>query len=124
MAQSSNPTEAQIDVIARVMHEAVRAFQAGIGQSAAPPWNKAPKWMQKASRDGVLFRLLNPEAGPSAQHDQWMQSKLEDGWRYGKEKDGVKKTHPLLVPYEELSQEERQKDALVAAIIDSLICEL
>lgn len=124
MTQSSNLSDAQIDVIARVMHEAIRAFQTGIGQTAAPPWGNAPKWMQKASRDGVQFRLKNPNAGPSAQHDQWMQSKIDDGWKYGKEKDGIKKTHPLLVDYEQLPLEERQKDALVAAIIDSLTCKL
>lgn len=106
--------------IARVMHEAVRAFQAAIGQPAAPPWQKAPKWMKVASKDGVVFRIENPDAPPSAQHDQWMRDKLRDGWTFGPEKDPARKTHPLLVPYEDLSFEERQKDALVAAVVKSL----
>ena len=120
MASSSELNDDRILQIARVMHEAVRAFQTAIGQPAAPPWHKAPKWMKTASRDGVIFRIEHPDAPPSAQHDQWMQDKLRDGWTFGAEKDPVRKTHPLLVPYEDLSFEERQKDALVAAVVKSL----
>jgi hypothetical protein len=32
----------------------------------------------------------------------------------------VKKTHPMLVPYSQLPETERRKDALVAAVIRSL----
>lgn len=112
--------EAQTMRIARVVHEAVRAFQAANDQPAAPPWSRAPKWMKTASAEAIAFRLANPGAGPSAQHDQWMSEKLAAGWKRGKVKDGVKKTHPLMVPYTALPLVERQKDALVAAIIDSL----
>ena len=110
--------------IARVMHEAVRAFQASLGQDAVPHWNSAPKWMHKASREAVTFKIENPDAPASAQHDQWMELKLKDGWTFGHEKDARKKTHPLLVPYNELPYEERQKDALVGAIISSLTTPL
>ncbi|MFC7290369.1 RyR domain-containing protein [Hirschia litorea] len=121
----ANPiSEDQIQIIARVMHEAIRAFQAAHGELPAPHWNQAPKWMKKASVEGVLFKINNPNASVSAQHDQWMETKLKDGWVFGHEKDGKKKTHPLLVPYEKLPFPERQKDALVAAIITSLTQEL
>ncbi len=121
---SSNLSESEIMRIARVMHEAVRAFQASLGQPAVAHWNKAPKWMHTASRDAVMFRVNNPDAPASAQHDQWMDSKVKDGWKFGPEKDARKKTHPLLVPYNDLPYEERQKDALVGAIITSLTTPL
>jgi hypothetical protein len=115
---SSN--DAAIWKIAQVMHEAVRAWQKANGQPAAPPWSRAPQWMREASREAVLWRLNNPKAPASAQHDQWLAKKKADGWKYGRVKSGVKKTHPMIVPYGELPEAERRKDAMVGALIDSL----
>lgn len=121
MSRKPPPLDADATLrIARVVHEAVRAFQAAHDQAPAPTWSRAPKWMKAATAEAIAFRLANPGAGPSAQHDQWMAEKIAAGWKRGKEKDGVKKTHPLIVPYSDLPLVERQKDALVAAVIDSL----
>lgn len=43
-------------------------------------------------------------------HDLWCKSKINQGWVYGKEKDFNKKTHPDLVPFEDLSKDEKNKD--------------
>lgn len=106
--------------IAQVMHEAMRAWQKANGQAPAPAWSRAPKWMKASSIDAVRWRLSNPSAGASAQHDRWSEQKKADGWKFGKTKDGVKKTHPMLVPYGKLPEVERRKDALVNAVIDAL----
>lgn len=110
-----------VEKIARVMHETVRAWQAANGQQPAPPWGRAPQWMKDASITSILWRIENPDAPTSAQHDQWADEKRADGWKQGKVKSAVKKTHPLLVPYAQLSEVERRKDALVNAVVDSLI---
>jgi hypothetical protein len=114
-------TDASVMKIAQVMHEAVRAWQKANGQQAAPPWSRAPKWMKEASREAVLWRMENPRAASSAQHDQWLAQKRAEGWKHGRTKSGARKTHPLLVPYAELPEIERRKDAMVGALIDSLI---
>jgi voltage-gated potassium channel Kch len=45
------------------------------------------------------------------EHDRWEADLRKDGWTYaGGPKDPVAKTHPLLVPWDELSEEEREKD--------------
>ena len=46
------------------------------------------------------------------EHDRWMAQKRKDGWIYGPkriETDEIK-THPLMLPFEKLPQEEVQKD--------------
>lgn len=43
-------------------------------------------------------------------HDTWAHGRLNDGWTWGPERDDAKRTHPCLVPYEELSEEERAYD--------------
>ncbi len=106
--------------VAQVMHEAVRAWQKANGQPASPPWSKAPAWMRTSSREAVIWRLSNPKASPSVHHEQWIAEKKSAGWKYGKAKNGVKKTHPLMIDYRHLPEVEQRKDALVAAVIDSL----
>jgi hypothetical protein len=76
--------------------------------------------MKRATIEGVAWRLAHPRASDAAQHDQWIAEKIAAGGKYGRVKDGVKKTHPLLIPFEDLPLVERQKDALVAAVILSL----
>ena len=107
--------------IARVMHEAVRAWQKENGQEPSPPWSRAPQWMKTASYDAVVWRIRNPKAKSSAQHDQWLAQKKTAGWKFGKKKDAAKKTHPMMVPYAKLPEFERRKDALVGAVVDSLV---
>ena len=43
-------------------------------------------------------------------HEVWAKSRIEEGWTYGEVKDSVKKTTPCLVPYEELSEQEKDYD--------------
>lgn len=43
-------------------------------------------------------------------HEVWSQKRMNEGWAYGPERDDVKKTHPCLVPYEELPESEREYD--------------
>ncbi|WP_306253265.1 RyR domain-containing protein [Parvularcula sp. IMCC14364] len=112
--------EDQLVVISRVVHEAIRAFCMAHGDNSQPPYDKIEDWMREATLQGIRFRLENPSAPNSAQHDQWMQQKMEDGWVHGAVKDGEKKTHPMLIAYEELPYVEKQKDALFAAIVEAL----
>lgn len=43
-------------------------------------------------------------------HNAWAKSRLEQGWTYGKERNDQLKTHPGLVLYEDLSEEEKDYD--------------
>ena len=43
-------------------------------------------------------------------HEVWAQSRLAQGWTLGAERSDTLKTHPCLVPYEELPEVEKQYD--------------
>ena len=43
-------------------------------------------------------------------HDVWARTRMEQGWTYGPERDDAAKKHPCLVPYEELSDDEKEYD--------------
>lgn len=117
---TAKPDDAAISRIAQVIHEAMRAWQAANGQAPAPPWGRAPKWMKESTAKSVVWRLANPHADASAQHDQWLLQKKADGWKHGRAKDAKKKTHPMIVPYDALPEFERRKDALLNSVVDAL----
>ena len=45
-----------------------------------------------------------------AEHERWMRSKLDAGWTYGPQTNNEKKQNQCLVPWKELSEEEKVKD--------------
>lgn len=107
--------------IARVAHEVNRAYCASIGDHTQKAWNDAPGWQQESAIDGVRYHRKNPDAPLSDSHENWMKTKRKEGWKYGPEKDEVKKEHPCFVPYNELPQEQRSKDFIFAAVVRALL---
>lgn len=57
---------------------------------------------------GDLHELI--EALAENVHEQWAVGRLNDGWRYGSERNDIKKLHPCLVPYDELPESEKEYD--------------
>ena len=43
-------------------------------------------------------------------HDVWAQNRLDEGWVYGEQRNDTLKTHPCLIPYEELPEVEKEYD--------------
>lgn len=107
--------------IAKVCHEANRALTSIIKDvPVQPPWEEEDHGIRNSCINGVGFCLDNPDAPPSASHENWLKQKLADGWVHGPEKSIEKKTHPAMVPYEQLSEAVRRKDALFKAIVAAL----
>lgn len=55
---------------------------------------------------------------PEELHGSWMQAYFAMGWVCGPEYNREKKIHPDLVPYAELEQLERDKDAIFVALCE------
>lgn len=114
-------TEKQIENIARTCHEANRAFCLANGDDSQKPWDEAPEWQRDSAKSGVRFHLANPEALPSATHENWMAEKVRDGWKYGPVKDPEKKEHPCIVPFTELPEFQQRKDVLFRNVVHSFV---
>lgn len=112
----------KIEAIARVCHELNRAYCIALGDYSQDSWEVAPDWQRKSAINGVTFHLENPNAGPSASHDSWLEEKRADGWKYGPKKDPVARTHPCFVPFEELPIEQQLKDKLFSQTVEALRC--
>jgi len=106
--------------IARVCHEANRAVQIETGDPAVSPhWEDAPEWQRDSAIAGVAAARAG--ARPAALHESWMEQKRADGWVYGEVKDADAKTHPCMVPYPSLPEDQKAKDRLFSAIVQALI---
>ena len=57
-------------------------------------------------------------------HEVWAQSRMEQGWTYGEERNDVLKHHPCLIPYEELPEIEKAYDRDTALGTLKLISKL
>jgi len=55
---------------------------------------------------------------PEELHGSWMQSYYDMGWVYGDKYDRENKIHPDLVPYNQLGQLEKDKDAVFVALCE------
>lgn len=106
--------------VAKICHEANKAYCQTIGDNSQPAWEDAPEWQQTSAIKGVEFCMANPNAPASANHDSWLEVKKAEGWKYGEVKDADKKEHPCYVPYDQLPREQQFKDALFKAIVGSL----
>ena len=64
------------------------------------------------TKDVVLPEELNNlvEAMAKNVHEVWAQTRIDQGWIWGEERNDELKHHPCLVAYEELPEEERLYD--------------
>jgi hypothetical protein len=69
---------------------------------------------------GVIERQMGPDCSisPEELHGSWMQAYFAMGWQHGQAYDRENKRHPDLVPYAQLGQLERDKDAVFVALCE------
>ena len=68
----------------------------------------------------VIERQCGPQrsSSPEELHGSWMQAYITMGWVYGDTYDREKRIHPDLVPYNQLGQLEKDKDAVFVALCE------
>lgn len=47
-------------------------------------------------------------------HDHWTLQRMSDGWTYGPTRNDAAKTNPCMVPYADLTDDEKEYDRLTA----------
>jgi len=107
----------KIEEIARVTHDANRAFCMAHLDFTQPLWDDAPQWQKDSAIAGIKFLKDNPTAQPKDSHQSWLDLKIKEGWIYGPVKNVEKKEHPCMVPYEEIPSYQQAKDHLFSSIV-------
>lgn len=57
-------------------------------------------------------------------HEVWAQARMSEGWVWGTRRDDALKTHPCLVAYSDLSEQEKQYDRATSSETLKLILKL
>ncbi len=107
--------------IARVCHEANRAYCLSLGDDTQPAWDITPGWQKDSAYSGVQAIIDNPRMTPEGSHENWLAEKREDGWVWGEVKDVEKKEHPCVMPYADLLADQKVKDVLFQAVARALL---
>ena len=105
---------------ARFIYNAARLAAEAAGAPVVPiPWDEREEAF-RAQMLPVIERQCGEQRSrsPEELHGGWMQSYYTMGWVYGKTYDREAKTHPDLVPYADLNQLERDKDAVFVALCE------
>lgn len=94
-------SEEELDFIASVAHSVQCGIDYAFGLPELHQWGlmgEVYKNQMKASVRAVLVH----DKSPKSLHDSWVKRLTQEGWVRGEVKDAEKKTHPLLVPFDEL----------------------
>lgn len=113
--------ETDVEMIAAIAHTANRAHCISIGDYSQPLWDDAPAWQQDSVRAGVIGIYGGGIKMPSDSHASWLVRKAADGWKYGEVKDAEAKTHPCMVPFDQLPPEHQAKDVIFFHVIDAML---
>lgn len=83
------------------------------------PWGEREEAFRAQFLD-VIEKQMGPDRSDSPEelHGTWVEAYLAMGWQYGPERDPKRKRHPDLVPYDDLGQLERDKDAVFVALCE------
>ncbi len=126
-----------LERLAQAMHEIYCEDLRSHGDetsSSLVPWEDLPEHLKRQNRAAVrdipqklqrIGHVMIPARSHDApfdfpgegleevaqdEHLRYVDAKLAEGWSVGPEKDDEKKTNPTLVPWEELPEDEREKD--------------
>ncbi|MBF0164445.1 MAG: hypothetical protein HQM01_08130 [Magnetococcales bacterium] len=109
------------------MFNTCEALLAKACYDVASAWNRAegspdicnPPWEKGRQEESIRFvrYCLNSQFNPKSLHDGWWQEKLADGWVLGDELDYQAKTDPVLVPFDELSDEIRVRLCVLVSVV-------
>ncbi|MDQ3935776.1 MAG: RyR domain-containing protein, partial [Actinomycetota bacterium] len=107
-----NPSMVSWHELRESLRESNRRFAEGVGEKLrAAGFAVVPAPLADPAAVTAILPEAQVEELAIAEHDRWCRDLIADGWRHGPgPKDPERKLHPSLVPWSELSEEDRDRD--------------
>lgn len=114
------PTGTLLERRAIFVYEVARQQAAAVGAPIVPePWSARDEAFRSQFLEVIQQQCgPNRKVSPEVLHNDWWDAYKAMGWTYGPVRDPEKKTHPDMVPFNELGWEERIKDEVFAALCE------
>lgn len=106
------PTESAILACAVLCHAVTKALN-----DSRNEYTLSWELSRDSAVSGVKAILENPKLAPSESHEKWLAYKEKEGWVYGTAKDPKAKTHPCMLPYAALPENQKMKDLIFGAVV-------
>lgn len=105
---------------ARFVYNAALLQAIAVGASVIPePWDERDDAFRAQFREVIERQMGSMRSGsPAELHGGWVQAYIDMGWTYGPVRDIEAKTHPDMVPFDQLEKRERDKDAVFIALCE------
>jgi len=106
--------------IASIVHSVTMRFPRSDG-SYPESWGNIPYDAQKQAADAVERVAEGKHQSPEELHILWGELNMRNGWSYGEKWCPIKKTHPCMVPYDQLSDAQKLKDEIWGTLVPLLL---
>lgn len=105
---------------AEFVYEAARLQAEHAGAPIVPEWWWYRDLAFRTQFLDVIEMMCGPDrkSSPDELHQDWVKAYEAMGWTYGEYRDPEAKTHPDMVPYDQLGQLERDKDSVFVALCE------
>lgn len=107
-------------IAARTAHEVNRVYCQSLGDDSQLPWDEASEDQRASCIAGVTLIAKHPQTTSAQSHSCWMAHKLSQGWVPGPKNEAAK-THPCLLPYDQLPEDQKLKDAFFTAVVRGVL---
>jgi hypothetical protein len=114
------PTGSLVERQAIFIYEGARIAAAAAEAPIIPePWSERDEAFRSQFLD-VIDMMTGPDrkTSPADLHADWVHAYEAMGWRHGPVRDAAARTHPDMVPYDELGQLEQDKDSVFVALCE------
>jgi len=103
----------QINMLSRTRQQATASVSSALtiplpGSAGAGRPYYVPRPLQHSRRVETSVRQLPVPRLAAQLHSSWMLQRTQQGWKYGKDMDDVRKTHPNMVPFKQLQSVNRE----------------
>jgi len=116
--------DAYVMAIAKCVHQLNKAYCEMLEDYSQVDWDEAPEWQKESAMTGVQKIMDGEIVNYTDSHKSWMDQKVKNGWVYGNVKDARAKTHPCIVPFEDLPEEQQIKDLLFFKTVNVLLVKM
>ena len=108
--------------IAAVAYGAIREYRLSVEGVETPPWDALCIGVQNE-----VIRTVEAEVAAQSQalsvadrHHLWVHERIQQGWVYGAVLSTEHRTHPHLLPYQDLPRPQLDRDRLLISVISAL----